>query len=61
MENRDDDLQARGPPARRCSTASIALIALALVATRRMWDEGGIGALVWLDADRRRRLRLVGV
>jgi hypothetical protein len=25
-----------------------ALIAFTLVATRRMWDEGGLGALVWL-------------
>jgi hypothetical protein len=27
---------------------SLVMIALALVATRRLWDEGGIGALVWL-------------
>jgi hypothetical protein len=25
-----------------------ALIAIALVATRRMWDAGGIGAILWL-------------
>ena len=28
--------------------AGAALIAITLVATRRMWDAGGIGALVWL-------------
>jgi hypothetical protein len=28
--------------------AAVALIAITLVATRRMWDEGGPGALVWL-------------
>jgi len=28
--------------------AGIALIAITLVATRRMWDAGGIGAIVWL-------------
>ena len=27
---------------------SLAMIALALVATSRLWDEGGFGALVWL-------------
>ena len=27
---------------------SLVLIALALVGTRRMWDEGGVGVLVWL-------------
>jgi hypothetical protein len=27
---------------------SIALLALALVATQRLWDEGGLGVLVWL-------------
>ena len=27
---------------------SIGLLALALVATRRLWDEGGLGVLVWL-------------
>jgi type IV secretory pathway TrbD component len=27
---------------------SIGLIALALIATSRLWDEGGFGALVWL-------------
>ena len=28
--------------------AGAALIAITLVATRRMWDAGGIGALIWL-------------
>ena len=28
--------------------AALALIAITLVATRRMWDEGGAGAIVWL-------------
>jgi hypothetical protein len=28
--------------------AGIALIGITLVATRRMWDAGGLGAIVWL-------------
>jgi hypothetical protein len=28
--------------------AALALIAITLVGTRRMWDAGGVGALVWL-------------
>jgi hypothetical protein len=28
--------------------ASIALGAITLVATRRMWNEGGLGAIIWL-------------
>jgi hypothetical protein len=28
--------------------ASVALAAITLVATRRMWDAGGLGALFWL-------------
>ena len=28
--------------------AAIALIAITLVATRRMWEAGGVGAIVWL-------------
>jgi hypothetical protein len=28
--------------------AAIALGAITLVATRRMWDEGGLGAILWL-------------
>ena len=27
---------------------SVAMVALALVATQRLWDEGGFGVLVWL-------------
>jgi hypothetical protein len=27
---------------------SIGLLALALIATRRLWDEGGVGLLIWL-------------
>ncbi len=27
---------------------SIGLFALALIATRRLWDEGGLGVLIWL-------------
>ena len=27
---------------------SLALAAFALVATRRMWDAGGLGAMLWL-------------
>ena len=27
---------------------SLVLVALALIATRRLWDEGGLGVLVWL-------------
>jgi hypothetical protein len=28
--------------------ASVGLLALALIATRRLWDEGGVGLLIWL-------------
>jgi hypothetical protein len=28
--------------------AGVALIAVTLVATRRMWDAGGLGAILWL-------------
>jgi hypothetical protein len=28
--------------------AAIALGAITLVATRRLWDEGGLGAMIWL-------------
>jgi hypothetical protein len=28
--------------------ASLALAAISLIATRRMWDEGGLGAVIWL-------------
>ena len=29
--------------------ASVALAGITLVATRRMWEEGGIGAILWLS------------
>jgi hypothetical protein len=29
--------------------AALALGAITLVATRRMWDEGGLGAILWLS------------
>jgi multisubunit Na+/H+ antiporter MnhB subunit len=47
MENRDRifGLEERQ---RGVLYAGIALIAITLVATRRMWDAGGIGALLWL-------------
>jgi hypothetical protein len=34
--------------ARALLYGSIGLIALALVATRRLWDDGGLGVLLWL-------------
>ena len=37
-----------GDNQRACSTASVALAALAILATKRLWDEGGLGALLWL-------------
>ncbi len=47
MENRDTifGLQERR---RGILYAGAALVAITLVATRRMWDAGGFGALVWL-------------
>ena len=47
MENRDSifGLEERQ---RGMLYGGIALIAITLVATRRMWDAGGLGALVWL-------------
>ena len=47
MENRDAifGLEERQ---RGVLYAGCALIAITLVATRRMWDAGGIGAVVWL-------------
>ena len=47
MENRDTifGLEERQ---RGILYAGCALIAITLVATRRMWDAGGIGAIVWL-------------
>ena len=47
MENRDTifGLEERQ---RGILYAAVALIAVALVATARMWDAGGLGAMVWL-------------
>ena len=47
MENRETifGLEERQ---RRVLYAGAALIAITLVATRRLWDAGGFGALVWL-------------
>jgi hypothetical protein len=47
MENRDTifGLEERQ---RGVLYAGAALIAITLVATRRMWDAGGLGAVVWL-------------
>ena len=47
MENRDTifGLEERQ---RGILYASLALAAITLVATRRMWDEGGLGAILWL-------------
>ena len=47
MENRDTifGLEERQ---RGLLYAGAAVIAITLVATRRMWDAGGLGALVWL-------------
>ncbi len=47
MENRDTifGLEERQ---RGVLYAGAALIAITLVATRRMWDAGGLGAIVWL-------------
>ena len=47
MENRETifGLEERQ---RGVAYAGAALIAITLVATRRMWDAGGIGAILWL-------------
>jgi hypothetical protein len=47
MEHRDTIF---GLPERRRGIlyASFALATITLVATRRMWDEGGLGAILWL-------------
>jgi hypothetical protein len=47
MENRESifGLEERQ---RGIAYAGAALIAITLVATRRMWDAGGVGAIVWL-------------
>jgi hypothetical protein len=47
MENRSS-LFVLEDKVRALLYGSIVLIALALVATRRLWDEGGLGVLVWL-------------
>ena len=46
MEHRETIFGLERPPARRSCTA-LALAAFALVATSRLWDEGGLGALLW--------------
>jgi hypothetical protein len=47
MENRDTifGLEERQ---RGILYASLALIAITLIATSRMWDAGGLGAILWL-------------
>jgi TRAP-type C4-dicarboxylate transport system permease small subunit len=47
MENRETIL---GLPERQRGIlyAALALAVITLVATRRMWDEGGVGAILWL-------------
>ena len=47
MENRDTifGLEERK---RGVLYASVALIAITLIATSRMWDAGGLGAVLWL-------------
>jgi hypothetical protein len=47
MENRETifGLEERQ---RGVAYAGAALITITLIATRRMWDAGGVGALVWL-------------
>jgi hypothetical protein len=47
MENRDSIF---GLPERQRGIlyAALALATITLVATRRMWDEGGAGAILWL-------------
>ena len=47
MEHRDT-IFGLGERQRGILYASIALGAITLVATRRMWDAGGLGAVVWL-------------
>ena len=41
--------------------AALALIAISLVATRRMWDAGGLGRDRLARADRRQRYAMYGV
>jgi hypothetical protein len=47
MENRDT-IFGLGERQRGILYASIALAAITLVATSRMWDAGGLGAILWL-------------
>jgi hypothetical protein len=47
MENRET-IFGLEEPNRFILYAALAVIAITLVATRRMWDAGGLGALVWL-------------
>jgi hypothetical protein len=47
MENRDT-IFGLGERQRGILYASIALAAITLVATGRMWDAGGLGAVLWL-------------
>jgi hypothetical protein len=60
MENRDTifGLEERQ---RGVLYAGAALIAITLVATRRMWDAGGLGAVVWLMLIGAGAYALVGV
>jgi hypothetical protein len=47
MENRDT-IFGLGDRNRGILYASVALIAITLIATGRMWDAGGLGAVLWL-------------
>jgi hypothetical protein len=47
MENRET-IFGLGERQRGILYASVALAAIALVATERMWDSGGLGAVLWL-------------
>jgi hypothetical protein len=47
MENRDT-IFGLGERPRGILYASVALAAITLVATERMWDAGGLGAVLWL-------------
>jgi hypothetical protein len=47
MENRDT-IFGLGERQRGILYASVALGAITLVATQRMWDAGGLGAVLWL-------------
>jgi hypothetical protein len=47
MENRET-IYGLGERNRGILYASVALAAITLVATERMWDNGGLGAVLWL-------------